>query len=112
MSCSGCAECTPLVDVADSLTLDRGYRLMWAVDVEGDRALWVMAPLCGDHKAAATHGTIEDAPHERTGPIPPGLRRQLFGDPRCGTTRTNGLPCANPVRWPGDRCHLHAEVNA
>jgi hypothetical protein len=79
-------DCRQLVDVdAGVLLLEDGYLLVWAVDGEGERWPWLMAPVSDD--ADVTHGSLDDAPHENLGPIPDVVRRRLLGDPREGNAR-------------------------
>lgn len=103
----------PMIDEdAGYLTLEDGYRLMWAVNADGSRTPWLMASLCAHCEGEATHGNWRDALHELEGPIPPHVRRRLFGDLRCGAPTAVGRPCRQRVTHLGEQCAAHADVGA
>jgi len=100
----------PILDEGgEHIDLEEGYRLAWAVEADGSRSLWLMASVCEEE---ATHGTLDDAPHEHEGPMPPAVRERLFGDLRCGAPTNNGRPCRHKVTHLGESCAAHSTRSA
>jgi hypothetical protein len=87
-----------------------GYVAAVLVAADGRQDLVLVdQELIGDEQHTYDH-TTPQARHEQLGPLPAGVRYQVWQVPahRCGRpTKTTGRPCRIEVTRPGEACGLH-----
>ncbi|HEX8509729.1 MAG TPA: hypothetical protein VF635_09585 [Propionibacteriaceae bacterium] len=88
-------------------TTDLGGGLVAAEAILGDgtRTFW----LIDSGQPAKGVWNARNAPHELDGPLPRQWKQRV--GMTCAATRTNGKPCANLVKHPGDCCSRHRQAD-
>jgi hypothetical protein len=78
------------------------------VDVDGADRLWLVSET--ELEAEYARCGRADQPHEKLGRLPHAVRERIWGDTlRCGRPRSNGQPCRQRVKEPGQTCAAHCD---
>jgi hypothetical protein len=85
-----------------------GYVAAVCVASSGEDRLWLVS----ETELGAQHARCGRAeqPHEMLGRLPQAVRERIWGDSlRCGRARSNGQPCRQRVKQPGQTCAAHCD---